>query len=161
MPARPGFHRPEPASTQAAMDRTLDALAAVFQALGPGEHTLDIALMRTDDVPMCHGVEFLPGADVELSGILGDDDYYTLAVLMVFALEGSTVTGATLIATTITEPRPRVCGWAVRDGWLLPMDTASLEVALIPCPGIPAQDRAIYAAPVLPEPPADGGSHRA
>ncbi|MET9122156.1 hypothetical protein [Streptomyces sp. NPDC004528] len=155
MPEHAGLRRPDAASTEAAMDRTLDALTAVFRALGPGEHTLDIALLRTDDLPLCHGVEFPRGADVELSGILGDDDYYTLAILLVFALEGSTVTGATLIATTITEPRPRACGWTVRDGWLHPMDTASLEVALIPCPGTEADDRDVYAAPALPQPSAD------
>ncbi|MGV9705299.1 hypothetical protein [Streptomyces sp. NPDC003483] len=155
MPARTGLHRPDPASTEAAMDRTLDALTAVFRALGPGEHTLDIALMRTDDLPLCHGAEFPSGADVELTGILGDDDYYTLAMLLVFALEGSTVTDATLIATTITEPCPRVCGWTVRDGWLHPMDTATLEAALTPCPGTEADDRDVYAAPALPQPSAD------
>ncbi|MEV5787079.1 hypothetical protein ACGFWD_26610 [Streptomyces sp. NPDC048448] len=152
MPAHPGISRPDDAALNAAMERTLSVLAAVFHALGPGEHTLDIALLRTDDLPLCHGVEFPPGADVQLSGILGDDDYYTLAVYLVFALEGSTVTGATLIATTITEPCPRVCGWVVRDGWLHPMDTASLEVALIPCPGTEAEDRDVYTAPTLPEP---------
>ncbi|MFE4703042.1 hypothetical protein ACFRIC_38800 [Streptomyces sp. NPDC056738] len=154
MPARPGISRPDDAATQAAMERTLSALAAVFETIGPGHRTLDIAILRTDDVPLCQTVEFSPTADVQLSGILGSDDFYTLAVFLVFALEGSTVTGATLIATTAAEPRPRTCGWTVRDGWLHPMDRTTLEVALMPCPGVPAEDREIYAAPSLPEPPA-------
>ncbi|MEU8952494.1 hypothetical protein [Streptomyces sp. NPDC048489] len=80
-----------------------------------------------------------------------------LAVLLVFALEGSTATGATLIATTITTPRPRVCGWTVRDGWLHPMETGLLEVALIPCPGTEAKDRDVYTAPPLIKP---SGTHK-
>lgn len=152
MPARPELTQPDEASTEAAMDRALDALAAVFDAIGPGERTLDIAILRTDGIPLCQTVQFSPTSEVQLSGILGDDDYYTLAVLLVFALEGSTVTGATLIATTAAEPRPRTCGWTVRDGWLHPMDTAALEVALIPCPGVAAEDRAVYTAPVLIQP---------
>lgn len=162
MPARPGFIPPDKAATEAAMDRALDALAAVFEAIGPGERTLDIAIMRADGVPLCQAVDFSPTANVKLSGILGDDDYYTLAVFLVFALEGSTVTGATLIATTAAEPRPRACGWSVRDGWLHPMNTATVEVALIPCPGVVTEDREIYTAPTLPEPPAiDKGTDRA
>ncbi|GGW85415.1 hypothetical protein [Streptomyces galilaeus] len=161
MPARPGFIPPDKAATEAAMDRTLDALAAVFEAIGRGQRTLDIAIMRTDGVPLCQTVEFSPTTNIELSGILGDDDYYTLAVFLVFALEGSTVTGATLIATTAAKPRPRTCGWTVHDGWLHPMNTAAVEVALTPCPGVAAEDREIYTAPALPEPTAsDEGSGR-
>ncbi|MEW1568473.1 hypothetical protein AB0454_36530 [Streptomyces sp. NPDC093509] len=155
MPAHPGFIQPGKDATEAAMARTLDALAAVFKAIGPGERTLDIAMLRTDGVPLCQSVTFSPTADVQLSGILGADDFYTLAVLLVFALEGSTVTGATLIATTGAEPRPRTCGWSVRDGWLHPMTTTDVEVALIPCPGVTDEDREIYTAPSLPEPSAD------
>ncbi|WP_406834785.1 hypothetical protein ACICHK_00020 [Streptomyces sp. AHU1] len=153
MPARPGISRPDEAATEAAMERTLLALAAVFEAIGPGHRTLDIAILRTDDVSLCQAVEFSPAAAVQLSGIVGSDDFYTLAVFLAFALEGSTVTGATLIATTAAEPRPRTCGWTVRDGWLYPMDPVTVEVALIPCPGVPAEDREIYAAPALQEPP--------
>ncbi|MFD8737414.1 hypothetical protein ACFV06_21175 [Streptomyces sp. NPDC059618] len=154
MPAHPGLSRPDDAAVEAAMERALLALAAVFKAIGPGHRTLDIAILRTDDVPVCQSIELLPTADVQLSGILGSDDFYTLAVLLVFALEGSTVTGATLIATTGAGPRPRTCGWTVRAGWLHPMDPATVEVALIPCPDIPAEDREIYPAPTIPEPPA-------
>ncbi|MFJ4895633.1 hypothetical protein ACIP5U_37410 [Streptomyces sp. NPDC088788] len=162
MPAHPGFTQPDQDATEAAMARTLDALAAVFKAIGPGERTLDIAIRRIDGVPLCQSVKFSPTADVQLSGILGADDFYTLAVLLVFALEGTTVTGATLIATTAAEPRPRTCGWSVRDGWLHPMDTAAVEVALTPCPGATDEDHEIYTAPTLPEPSADEeGSDRA
>ncbi|MFF4542237.1 hypothetical protein [Streptomyces aureus] len=154
MPAHPGLSRPDDASLGAAMERTLLALAAVFEAIGPGHRILDIASLRTDDVPLCQTVELSPTADIQLSGILGSDDFYTLAVLLAFALEGSTVTGATLITTTAAEPRPRTCGWTIRSGWLHPMDPATVEVALIPCPDIPAEDCDIYTAPTLPEPPA-------
>ncbi|MCX4993399.1 hypothetical protein [Streptomyces sp. NBC_00568] len=162
MPARPGFIQPDKDATEAAMDRALDALAAVFEAIGPGERTLEIAILRTDGMPLHQAVKFSPTADVKLSGILGADDFYTLAVFLVFALEGSTVTGATLIATTAAKPHPRACGWTVRAGWLHPMSTTDVEVALIPCPGVTAEDRDIYTAPALPEPTADDeGTDRA
>ncbi|MET7746484.1 hypothetical protein [Streptomyces sp. NPDC005385] len=162
MPARPGLTQPDKDATEAAMARALDALAAVFDAIGPGERTLDIAILTTDGVPLCQSVEFSATADVQLSGILGADDFYTLAVLLVFALEGSTVTGSTLIATTAAEPRPRTCGWTIHDGWLHPMTSTDVDVALIPCPGVTGKDRDIYTAPELPEPAADDeGADRA
>lgn len=160
MPGRPELIRPDDASIVAAMERTLIALAAVFSAIGPGQRTLDIAILRTDDAPLRRTAEFSPAGDVQLSGIVGEDDYYTLAMLLAFALEGSTVTGATLIATVAAEPHPRTCGWTVHDGWLHPMSTTDVEVALIPSIG--AEDRDIYTAPELPEPAADdAGTDRA
>ncbi|MET8030614.1 hypothetical protein [Streptomyces avermitilis] len=84
--------------------------------------------------------------------VLDGDTFDDLAMLLVFALEGSTVTGAGLIATTAAEPRPRAYGWTVRDGWLHPMDTANVQAAIIPCPGSSAVDREVYPAPVLIKP---------
>ncbi|WP_327591439.1 hypothetical protein [Streptomyces chartreusis] len=79
-------------------------------------------------------------------------------MLLVFALEGSTMRTAVLVATTAAEPGPRACGWAVREGWLHPMDTAALQAAalqaaVLPCPGVPAVAREVYPAPALPELP--------
>ncbi|MFF2367799.1 hypothetical protein ACFVU0_34505 [Streptomyces sp. NPDC058122] len=53
MPARPGVSRPDDAATEAAMERTSSALAAVFEAIGSWHRTLGIAILRTDDVPLC------------------------------------------------------------------------------------------------------------
>ena len=84
--------------------------------------------------------------------ILDEADYRVLDMMLVFALEGSTISRAVLIATTAAEPRPRACGWTVRDGWLHPMDTADLRAAVAPCPGSSAVDREVYPAPVLVKP---------
>ncbi|MFD8221926.1 hypothetical protein ACFXKC_10885 [Streptomyces sp. NPDC059340] len=152
MPARPELIRPDEASTEAAMDRTLDALAAVFRALGPGEHALSIASVRTDGAQLSRTADLSLATDPMHIAVLDEDAYAALAMLLVFALEGSTVTGAVLIATTAAEPRPRACGWTVRDGWLHPMDTADAQAAVTPCPGSSAVDREVYPAQVLIKP---------
>ncbi|MET8292197.1 hypothetical protein ABZV80_44950 [Streptomyces sp. NPDC005132] len=152
MPARPELICPDEASTEAAMARTLDALAAVFQALGPGEHTLSIASTRTDGAQLSHTADLSLATDPVRMAVLDEDDYAALAMLLVFALEGSTVTAAALIATTAAEPRPRACGWTVREGWLRPMDTAGLQAVVTPCPGSSAVNREVYPAPVLINP---------
>lgn len=152
MPARPELIRPDEASTDAAMGRALDALAAVFQAIGPGEHALSIVSMRTDGAQLSRTADLSLATDPMRVAVLDEDAYDEVAMLLVFALEGSTVTGAVLIATTAAEPRPRACGWTVRAGWLYPMDTAELHAAVTPCPGSPAVDREVYPAPALIDP---------
>lgn len=49
MSARPELSYPGNDAVVAAMSRTLTALSAVFQALGDGEHTLNLVVERTDD----------------------------------------------------------------------------------------------------------------
>ncbi|MFE9769807.1 hypothetical protein ACFYPC_35685 [Streptomyces sp. NPDC005808] len=152
MPARPELIRPDEASTEAAMDRALGAFASLFQALGPGQHTLSIASVRTDGAQLSRTADLSLATNPARMVVLDEDDYAALATLLVFALEGSTVTGAVLIATTAAEPRPRACGWIVRDGWLHPMDTADVQAAVTPCPGSSTVDREVYPAPVLIKP---------
>ncbi|MGW0969955.1 hypothetical protein [Streptomyces sp. NPDC002516] len=152
MSARPEVICFDEASTAAAMERALDALAEVLAALGDGEHTLSIASQRADGALVSRTADIsLTTAPVRMA-ILDQADYLILDALLVFALEGSS--SAVLIATTAAEPRPRTCGWTVRDGWLHPMDTAELRAAVTPCPGSSAVDREVYPAPPLPEPPA-------
>ncbi|MGA5150147.1 hypothetical protein ACPCSF_34815 [Streptomyces griseoincarnatus] len=150
MPARPELTRPADAAIAAAMSRTLTALAALLQVLGDGEHTLNLVAERTDDTFVRAQADLsISTAPLRLA-VLDEDDYCALRTLLVFALEGSTVRSAVLIATTATELHPRACGWTVRNGWLHPMDTAELQQAVIPCPGVPAVRREVYDASVLP-----------
>ncbi|MFG2563221.1 hypothetical protein [Streptomyces sp. NPDC048496] len=85
--------------------------------------------------------------------MLDEDSYAVLRTLMVFALEGSTVRSAILVATTAAKPHPRTCGWTVHSGWLHPMDTAAFRHAVSPCPGVSAVQREVYGAPTLPQIP--------
>jgi hypothetical protein len=131
------------------MSRTLAALTALFQALGNGEHTINLGAERTDDMFVRAQADLSVGTAPLRLAVLDEDDYCALRTLLVFALEGSTVRSAVLVATTATEPHPSACGWAVRNGWLHPVDTAELQQAVIPCPGAPAVRRDLYDAPVL------------
>ncbi|MEU6511058.1 hypothetical protein [Streptomyces sp. NPDC046942] len=149
MPARPELTRPDDAAITAAMSCTLNAIAALLPALGDGEHTLNLVAERTDDSFVRGQADLSIGTAPARLGILDEDDYCRLRTLLVFALEGSTVRHAVLVATTAAEPHPRACGWTVRDGWLHPMDTAELQQAVIPCPGVPAVSREVYPAPAL------------
>ncbi|MFI6340766.1 hypothetical protein [Streptomyces sp. NPDC050535] len=152
MPARPELIEPDEASIQAAMDRALAVLASVFQAIGPGQHTLSIAAIRKDSTQLSHSADLSLSTHPMRMAVLDPDGYSTLVMLLVFALEGSTVDDAALIATTSAEPRPRAYGWTVEHGWLNPMDTAALQDAVIPCPGICAVDREVLPAPTLIKP---------
>ncbi|WP_405778594.1 hypothetical protein OG512_48995 [Streptomyces sp. NBC_01378] len=149
MPARPELTHPGDDAIAAAMSRTVTALSAVVQALGDGEHTLNLAAERTDDAFVTGRTDLSIGMEPLRLAVLDEDEFCVLRMLLVFALEGSTMRSATLIATTAAEPNPRACGWSVRDGWLHPMDTAELQTAVIPCPGVFAVVREIYPAPVL------------
>jgi hypothetical protein len=131
------------------MSRTLTALAALVLALGDGEHTLSLAVERTDDTLVRAQADLSVGTAPLRVAVLGEDDYCALRTLLVFALEGSTVRSAVLVATTAAEPHPSACGWSVRIGWLHPMDTAELQQAVISCPGVTAVRREVYDAPVL------------
>ena len=151
MPARPELIRPDNDAIAAAMSRTLTALALVILALGDGEHTISLVAERTDGTFVRKQAELSAGTDPVHLTVLDEDDYGALRTLLVFALEGSTVRSAVLVATTAAEPRPRACAWTVRGGWLHPMDTADLQQALTPCPGGPAVHREAYRAPLLPQ----------
>ncbi|MGA5277822.1 hypothetical protein ACPC3D_32910 [Streptomyces cellulosae] len=151
MPARPVLIRPADDAIAAAMSRALTALALVILALGDGKHTLNLVAERTDDTFVRGQADLSTGTDPVRLTMLNEDNYAALRTLLVFALEGSTVRSAVLVATTAAEPRPRACGWTVRSGWLHPMDTAELQQAVIPCPGVPAVRREVYDAPVLPQ----------
>ncbi|MEU9222016.1 hypothetical protein AB0D47_36445 [Streptomyces sp. NPDC048376] len=153
MPARPELVCPDDAAIAAAARCTLRALATLFQVLGTGEHTLSLAVDRTDDVMIPARADISLGdAPVRLA-VLDEDEFQALCTLVTFALEGSTVRRAVLVATTAAEPTPRACAWTVRDGWLRPMDTAELELAVHPCPGLPDVHREVYPAPVLTQHP--------
>ncbi|MGV9655248.1 hypothetical protein [Streptomyces sp. NPDC003554] len=155
MPARPELTRPDDAAIAAAMRRTPTVMAHVAQALGDGEHTINLVAARTDDTIVSAEADLSVGSDPLRLAVLDEDDFDTLRTLLVFVLEDSTMRSAALVATTAAEPRPRACGWTVRSGWLHPMDTADLRPAVIPCPGVPAVEREVYAAPVLPLPDTD------
>lgn len=150
MPARPELTRPDDAAIEAAMSRTLAALAAMLQALGDGEHTINLVAERTDDTFVRAQADLSVGTAPLRLAVLDEDDYCALSTLLVFALEGSTIRSAVLLATTAGGPYPRACGWTVRNGWLHPMDTTVLQQAVIPCPGVLAVHRQVYDAPVLP-----------
>ncbi len=151
MPQRPRLAAPADAAIAAAMSRTLNALSAVFQALGDGEHTLNLVAERTDDAYLTGRADLSMGTAPVRLAMLDEDEFCDLRTLLVFALEGSTVRSAVLVATTAAEPSPRAYGWAVRDEWLHPMNTADLQAAVIPCPGAPAVTRDVHPAPVLPQ----------
>lgn len=149
MPARPELTHPGDAAIAAAMSRTLTALTAVFQALGDGEHTLNLVAQRTDDAFVTGRTDLSIGTEPVRLAVLDEDEFCALRALLVFALEGSTMRSAVLVATTAAEPNPRACGWTTHDGWLHPMDTAVLQAAVIPCPDVSAVTREVYDAPVL------------
>lgn len=149
MPARPELVRPADDAIAAAMKRAQSVLTAVIHALGEGEHTLNLVVERTDDTFVRAQADLSVGTAPLRLAVLDEDDVATLRLLLVFVLESSTVRSAILVATTAAEPRPRACGWTARKGWLHPMDTAQLQQAVIPCPGVPAVRREVYPAPDL------------
>ncbi|WP_258564367.1 hypothetical protein [Streptomyces himalayensis] len=135
------------------MSRTLTALAVLVQALGDGEHAISLVAERTDDTFVRGQADLSVGTAPLRLAVLDEDDFAARRALLVFALEGSTVRHAVLVATTAAEPNPRACGWIVRNGWLHPMDTAQLQDAVIPCPHVSAVLRKVYRSPVLPQIP--------
>ncbi|WP_405576093.1 hypothetical protein [Streptomyces sp. NBC_01092] len=153
MSARPELTHPGDDAIAAAMSRTLTALTAVFQALGDGEHTLNLVAERTDDAFLTGRTDLSIGTEPIRLAVLDEDEFCALRALLVFALEGSTMRSAVLVATTAAEPNPRACGWTVHDGWLHPMDAADLQLAVIPRRDVPAVLRKVYPAPVLPQLP--------
>ncbi|POX47697.1 hypothetical protein C3489_28845 [Streptomyces sp. Ru71] len=157
MPARPELTRPADAAIATAMSRTLTALAALLQALADGQHTINLVAERTDDTFVRAQADLCVGTAPLRLAVLDEDDFCALRTLLVFALEGSTVRSAVLVATTAAEPHPRACGWTVRNRWLHPMDTAELQQAVIPCPDVPAARPDVYDAPVLPQIPDTDG----
>ncbi|MFB8776264.1 hypothetical protein [Streptomyces broussonetiae] len=146
MSARPELTHPGDDAIAAAMSRTLTALTAVFQALGDGQHALNLVAERTDDAFVRGRTDLSIGTDPIRLAVLDEDEFCALRAPLVFALEGSAV----LVATTAAEPDPRACGWTIRGGWLHPMDTAALQAAVLPCPDVSAVTRQVYDAPVLP-----------
>ncbi|CCK24385.1 hypothetical protein BN159_8499 [Streptomyces davaonensis JCM 4913] len=153
MSARLKLTRPGDDAIRTAMNRALTALTAVFQALGDGAHTLNLVAERTDDAFVTARTDLSIGMEPLRLAVLDQDAFCFFRMLLVFALEGSTMRSAVLVATTSAEPDPRACGWSVRNGWLHPMDTAELQAAVIPCPDVSAVLREVYPAPVLPQSP--------
>ncbi|MFF8782970.1 hypothetical protein ACF07W_37415 [Streptomyces sp. NPDC015140] len=154
MPARPELTHPGDDAITAAMSRSLTALSAVVQALGDGVHTLNLVGQRTDHAFVTGRSDLSISTEPPLSlSALDEDEFYALRALLVFALEGSTMRSAVLVATTAAEPSPRACGWSIRDGWLHPMDTAALQEAVIPCLGASGIRREVYPAPALTQLP--------
>lgn len=151
MPARPELAHPGDDAIAAAMSRTLTALTAVVQALGDGEHTLNLVAERSDKTFVTGRTDLSIGMEPLRLAVLDEEEFCALRMLLVFALEGSTMCSAVLVATTAAEPNPRACGWSIRDGWLHPMSTAGLQEAVIPCPDTTAVQREVYPAPVLPQ----------
>ncbi|MGW1729010.1 hypothetical protein ACWCQK_39900 [Streptomyces sp. NPDC002306] len=149
MPARPEFIYPGDTAVAAALSRTLTTLTALVRALGDGEHTLSLVAQRTDGTFVRGQADLSVGTAPLRMAVLDEDGFCALRTLLVFALEGSTVRRAVLVATTAAEPRPRACGWTLHSGWLHPMDPGELRQAIAPCPGVPAVQRKVYAAPVL------------
>lgn len=145
----PELTHPADDAIAAAMSRTLTALSAVFQALGDGEHPLNLIAERTDHAFVTSRCDLSIGMEPLRLAVLDEDAFCALRMLLVFALEASTMRSAVLIATTAAEPTPRACGWAVRDGWLHPLDTDGLQAAVAPCPDGAAVEREVYPAPVL------------
>ncbi|MGP4089575.1 hypothetical protein, partial [Streptomyces sp. KR55] len=93
MPARPELIRPDDAAIAAAMSRTLTALAALVQALGDGEHTINLVVDRTDDRFVRSQADLSVGTAPLRLAVLDEDDFDALRTLLVFALEGSTTQG--------------------------------------------------------------------
>lgn len=153
MPARPELIGHDDAATAAAMRRALTAVAGMVLALGDGEHTINLVAERTDDTFARAQADLSVGTGPLRLAVLDEDEYCALGTLLVLALEGRTVRSAVLVATTAAEPHPRACGWTVHGGWLHPMDTAEIQQAVIPCPGVPAVRWAVHHAPVLPQLP--------
>ncbi|MFC8350826.1 hypothetical protein [Streptomyces sp. NPDC057280] len=153
MPARPALTHPGDEAIEAAMSRTLTALSAVLQTLGDGEHTLNLVAERTDHAFVTGRTDLSIGIQPLRLAVLDDNAFCTFRMLLVFALEASTMRSTVLIATTAAEPRPRACGWAVQDGWLHPLDTDGLQAAVVPCPDPVAVEREVHPAPVLPQLP--------
>ncbi|GAA1042121.1 hypothetical protein GCM10009566_42170 [Streptomyces murinus] len=152
MYARPEITHPGDDAIAAAMSRTLTALSAVFQALGDGEHTLSFVAERTDNAFVTGRTDLSIGMAPLRLAVLDEDEFCALRMLLVFALEGSTMRSAVLIATTAASPNPRVCGWSVRDGWLQPMDTAELQKTVTSLPRDDAAPHVVCHAPVLRHP---------
>ncbi|MDN3029441.1 hypothetical protein [Streptomyces sp. S.PB5] len=149
MPVRPELIYPGDDAIAAAMSRTLSALSAVFQVLGDGEHTLTLVAERTDNAFVTGRTDLSIGMEPLRLAVLDEEEFCAFRMLLVFALEASTMRSAVLIATTAADPNPRACGWVVRDGWLHPMDTDDVQAAVIPCPDVTAVEREVYPAPVL------------
>ncbi|MFC7309024.1 hypothetical protein ACFQVC_33075 [Streptomyces monticola] len=150
MSARPELPRLGDDAIAAAMSHTLTALTAVFQALADGEHTLNLVAKLTDDTLVAGRTDLSIGTEPIRLAVLDEGEFSALRALLAFALEGSTVRSAVLVATTAAEPNPRACGWIVHGGWLHPMDTAALQAAVVPCPGVSAVLREVYPRPGSP-----------
>ncbi|WP_409240506.1 hypothetical protein [Streptomyces sp. PA5.6] len=149
MSAHPDLAYPGDGAIFAALHRTLAALSAVVQALGDGQHTLTLVAQRTDDAVVASRTDLSIRMEPLRLAVLDEDEFCAFRMLLVFALEGSTVRSAILVATTAAEPSPRACGWSVRHGWLHPVDTAQLQKAVIPCSDVMSVERDVYPAPIL------------
>lgn len=149
MPSGPENERPDDAAIQVAMNRTLKVLTALVAELGDGEHVINLVMQTRDRGYLAGHADLSVGLHPVRLGLLDADAFDDLRTLLVFALEGSTVRDAILVATTAAEPTPRACGWTARDGWLHPINTAELRSALKTRPEVPTLVREVYDAPPL------------
>ncbi|MEU9736491.1 hypothetical protein [Streptomyces sp. NPDC048002] len=153
------LQQPSDDATASAMGHALHALTALLPALGEGHHELSISAERTDGTEMDADlyVSVEPGSwHVEHSA----EEYMQFFVLLSFALEGSTVQDAVVIATTAAGTGVRACGWDVRNGWLHPMDTTELQAAASLQSAHNATPCTVCHAPELHHPPhPDGQEH--
>jgi hypothetical protein len=147
----PEIIRPADAALKPAMERTELALAALISALGEGQHTLNIILRRTDDTIVAGRADLSVLHTPFRVSLLSEEEFYKLRVLLTFAIEGSTVHNAVLMATTGAEPQPRACAWMVSDGWLRPMDADVFAAMATAYAGADGIERDLYTAPELPD----------
>ncbi|WP_328868629.1 hypothetical protein OHT76_44085 [Streptomyces sp. NBC_00287] len=156
MPERPKLKRPDDTAIEAARGRAMNAFIALLLELGEGSHELNIVVERTNDTIVAADLPVSVGASPLRGRYTERDEYLRFFALLTFALEGSTIRQAVLVATTAEAPIARACGWDIRAGWLHPMDTHELQDALVPCPGVTAPLRLVYPAPSLnPDEPAE------
>ncbi|WP_309238975.1 hypothetical protein, partial [Streptomyces lunaelactis] len=158
MPMHRALIRPSDQAISAAHKRAHRALTCILAALGTGTHTLNYVAQDSDGQFATVAASItLPPGPTRLEA--DPDDVRRILAALTFAIEGSCVNRAVLVATTQMQPQPRACGWSVRDGWLHPMPTAELQQALAPCPGTPGPARETYAAPALNAPPRPAPAH--
>lgn len=139
------------AVTASAVARAVNALAALLLALDEGTHHLSIVAERTNGTVASADLTLSVGA-APLRVTHGAEEYLRFLALLTFALDYRAVRHAVLVATTTADPFPRACGWTIRTGWLVPMQTRELQAAVMPCPGSAEPLRQVYPAPALHHP---------
>ncbi|MFE1444650.1 hypothetical protein [Streptomyces sp. NPDC058739] len=147
------WHTQPDTNATAAAYHTTAAIRALAEALDDGTHTLHAPSQHDSDTFLRAEADLCIGPRPTDLAVLDTHAFNALPALLVFALEDSTTRSTVLVATSAAEPRPRTCGWTIRDRWLHPMNTDALAQALNPCPGnATAVERDAYQAPSLQAP---------